>query len=196
MDMLVPYAQKLSAKYAPWSKDTASFWRSEALTIVPEETHCHPLRFIYEAKLRIQYEDQESYLNREIAGVETIADDVLVSTLRGQVKAGRRNNKLTERFCNGILLVIPSSIGRSTLEQKLPLGKAAFDEFVSPVVGDWEKCAKTESIANLGASIRQSLLERCLIQRAQSYPRATKRKTRGPSPQSKKQKKRPENATV
>ncbi|XMA13632.1 hypothetical protein WAI453_006423 [Rhynchosporium graminicola] len=226
IDRLVPDTQKLSSKYAPWSKDIASFWRSEALTIVPEETHCRPLRFIYEAKLREQCENQESCLrrrflalfwfdyfvarypgrgydhdfkdlNREIAGVETIADDVIVSTLRDRVKAGRRYNKLTERFGNGILLIIPSS-------QKLPLGNDAFQEFVSPLAGDWEKCAEMESMANLGASIRQSLLERCLIQRAQSSPRAativspkaTKRKMRGPSPQSKKQKNRPANGTV
>ena len=56
------------------------------------------------------YED----LGREIAGFETMVDDSIVSTLREQVKAGRRYDKLTGRFGNGILLALPSSIGRST----------------------------------------------------------------------------------
>lgn len=63
-----------------------------------------------EAGFDQDYED----LGREIAGSETMADDSIVSTLREQVKAGRRYNKLTERFGNGIHLVLPSSIGRST----------------------------------------------------------------------------------
>ncbi|CZS94275.1 hypothetical protein WAI453_013128 [Rhynchosporium graminicola] len=199
IDRPVLDAHKLYAKYAPWSKDTASFWRSEGFAILLEKTNSHPLRFIYDATVREQRENEESCLRRrffalfwfdyfmarypgrgydheykdlnyEIAGIETIADDKIVSTLRDLIKAGRRYYKLTERFSNGILLIIPSSVGRSTLEQKLPLGDAAFEEFVFPLVGDWEKCAETEGIVNLGASIRRSLFERCPVQRAQSSP--------------------------
>lgn len=141
----VPDEQKLFAKYAPWSKDVTSFWTSAPSTVIPKETSCRPLRFIYDATVRQQSENHESCLRsrylalfwfdyfterypgkgagfdqdykdlgREIAGVDTNADDSMISTLREQVKAGRRYNKLTERFSDGILLILPSSIGRST----------------------------------------------------------------------------------
>jgi hypothetical protein len=140
----VPDKQKLAAKYASWSKDITSFWTPTSSIFIPEETSCRPLRAIYDATVRQESENHESCLRSrylalfwfdyfterypgkgagfdqdykdlgcEIAGVEN-ADDSIISTLREQVKAGRRYNKLTESFGDGILLALPSSIGRST----------------------------------------------------------------------------------
>lgn len=139
----LPKEEELFAKYDSWSKDIPSFWKSTSSTFIPEETSCRPLRFIYDATVGQQLENHESclrsrYLNlfwfdyftkrypgrgfdhdygdlgHEIAGVETNADDLMISTLRERVGAGRRYNKLTEKFGDGILLILPSSIGRST----------------------------------------------------------------------------------
>lgn len=67
------------------------------------------------------YPEQETAFDREyvdlgrhILGPAVVDSDATVSTLREQVKAGRKYNILSRKFGDGILLALPSSIGRST----------------------------------------------------------------------------------
>ncbi|KAG9240414.1 hypothetical protein BJ878DRAFT_483873 [Calycina marina] len=84
---------------------------------------------------------------------------------------------LSRRFGDGILLTLPSSIGRSTLERKLPLDQETFDVWIAPVVGStWEKQAEIERIRDLGQRIRQTLLERCLTRHASRSARPFKKR--------------------
>jgi hypothetical protein len=53
-------------------------------------------------------------LGRYILGSALADTDETVSKLREQVKAGRKYSVLTAKFGDGILLTLPSSIGRST----------------------------------------------------------------------------------
>jgi len=93
----------------------------------------------------------------------------------------------------------------------LPLGDEAFATFVSLLVGSgWEELAKKPPVTSLGASIRRSLLERCLMRQIHSSSQApslssqksTKRTAhpprlpRRPSQKSKKQKTHPANSRV
>jgi hypothetical protein len=53
-------------------------------------------------------------LGRHILGPAVVDSDARVSSLREQVKAGRKYNMLTRKFEDGILLTLPSNIGWST----------------------------------------------------------------------------------
>ncbi|KAH8674440.1 hypothetical protein BGZ60DRAFT_404034 [Tricladium varicosporioides] len=107
--------------------------------------------------------DQEYVdLGRCILGPTIVERDERVSMLREQVKAGRKYNMLTRKFGDAILLTLPSCIGRSTLERKLPLEQGKFDSWISPVVGStWEEQSKREDVHGLGRRIRQIILQRC-----------------------------------
>ncbi|PVH69142.1 hypothetical protein DL98DRAFT_578494 [Cadophora sp. DSE1049] len=225
--------EKLLETLEPWRKDVRSFWITKSSTFIPDETCRHPLRFIYaatveelsqkESCLRRRYlalfwfdcfvkrypgrgyDNEYSELSREIAGAVVDAETSIISRLRCQVSAGRRYNKLTEKFGDGILLILPSSIGKSTLECKLPLDDEAFEKFVSPLLGGWEECAMMEPIVSLGARIRRSLLEKCpeqgspqegSISSHESEKRKAQPSPQSPSQKSKQRRKHPPNAMV
>ncbi|KAN0091745.1 hypothetical protein V8E51_017592 [Hyaloscypha variabilis] len=93
---------------------------------------------LYEQETAFDYEYTE--LGRYILGSALADIDETVSKLREQVKAGRKYSVLTAKFGDGILLTLPSSIGRSTLERKLLHDQSNFDTFIQPVVGSvWEE---------------------------------------------------------
>ena len=52
-------------------------------------------------------------MGRELLGPVGGDHDSIVSRLREQVRAGKRYKMLTTKFGDGILLAIPSSVGRS-----------------------------------------------------------------------------------
>ncbi|KAH6704236.1 hypothetical protein BKA61DRAFT_680489 [Leptodontidium sp. MPI-SDFR-AT-0119] len=102
-------------------------------------------------------------LGRHILGPDIEDSDTRVSKLREQVKAGRKYNMLTNKFEDSILLTLPSSIGWSTLERKLPLDQIRFDTWIEPVVsGVWEELSQKDDIRDLGRRIRRIILQRCL----------------------------------
>jgi hypothetical protein len=141
----VPDEERLSDEECSlWSGDISLFWAS-SYSFFPGETCCEPLRFIYEATIRVEaqshqdclrrrylalfwfdyfkvrYPGQETAfdcqyveLGRHILGSAVADSDETVSKLREQLKAGRRYSMLTAKFGDGILLTLPSSIGRST----------------------------------------------------------------------------------
>ena len=70
---------------------------------------------------KARYPGQEAAYDREyvdlghtILGSASADTEALVSRLREFVKAGRRYNMLTTKFGDGILLILPSSVGRTT----------------------------------------------------------------------------------
>ncbi|KAG9229904.1 hypothetical protein BJ875DRAFT_488485 [Amylocarpus encephaloides] len=87
----------------------------------------------------------------------------IVPKLRYLVKAGRRYDMLVKAFGEGILLTLPSSIGKTTLEDKLPLDKNDFDRWSASLHGSsWQKLAQSSEVQNLGRDIRNFLLVKCL----------------------------------
>jgi hypothetical protein len=60
------------------------------------------------------FDHEYEQLARYVLGLAIVDSDATVSALREQVKAGRKYNMLTRKFGDGILLTLPSSIGKST----------------------------------------------------------------------------------
>jgi hypothetical protein len=131
-------------EYSSWSRDISLFWTSsnsilpgetcgellrfiyEATIRVEVQSHQDCLRRRYLALFwfdyfKARYPEQETAfdyeyveLGRHILGSAIADTDEAVSKLREQVKAGRKYSILTAKFGDGILLTLPSSIGRST----------------------------------------------------------------------------------
>ncbi|KAH8586156.1 hypothetical protein B0O99DRAFT_695779 [Bisporella sp. PMI_857] len=98
------------------------------------------------------------YCNSEVAQ----EPDKIVKCLCTLLRAGRRYAMLAERFGEGILLTLLTSIPKTTLEKKLPLKKKEFDLWSEPIRGSkWHKQAQSERVQSTGKRIRRLLIEQC-----------------------------------
>ncbi|KFY85731.1 hypothetical protein V498_07679, partial [Pseudogymnoascus sp. VKM F-4517 (FW-2822)] len=184
-----------------WKHNPLSFW-SPSYTLISKEDVHSPLAFVFDATILSDskgheectrqrfislfwydyfreeygegsYDKEYTDVGRNIQNVTKNDIETIITTLRHRVKTGRKLDKLAARFGDGILLTIPSSVSRSTLEQYLPLDDSAFEDWIEPLVGSpWEAQANEPEVDSAGQLIRL-----CLLQKTSTKPPSTKRPT-------------------
>jgi hypothetical protein len=51
-------------EYSSWNTNTSLFWTTSSYNFLPEETCCEPVRFIYNATIRIELQNHQDCLRR------------------------------------------------------------------------------------------------------------------------------------
>lgn len=143
LQLQVPDSARLSSQeLSEWTKDPSSFWKTPH-NFLPEEVNCTTISSVYYATQSFKItEDHASCLQHryitlfwfDFASFHSISDfeahyvhlaktilgrgveitEKVTKGLRDLFSAGRRYNLLATEFGPGILLTLPTSIGRTT----------------------------------------------------------------------------------